>query len=127
MRKKRIVYSGLIFLIILLGILSRRIPIVPLCTGDVLWAMMIFFIVRFLFIDARVRSVALVSLSVCYLVEVSQLYQDAWINSIRQTILGGLILGQGFLWGDIVAYAAGILLGFLIEVALNSKRFFIFR
>jgi hypothetical protein len=127
MRKKRIVYSGLIFLIILLGILSRRIPIVPLCTGDVLWAMMIFFIVRFLFIDARVRSIALVSLSVCYLVEVSQLYQDAWINSIRQTILGGLILGQGFLWGDIVAYAAGILLGFLIEVALNSKRFFIFR
>ncbi|MGX5687423.1 ribosomal maturation YjgA family protein [Arcticibacter tournemirensis] len=87
MKTSRIVYVGLISLIILLGILSRRISIIPLSVGDVLWAMMIFFIVRLLFIDSSVRLIVLISLSICYLVEISQLYQEEWINSIRQTIL----------------------------------------
>ena len=116
--KKRIVYAGLILLIIFLGLLSRRVPVIPLFLGDVLWAMLIFFIMRFLFIDASVRFVALISFSVCCIIEISQLYQGEWIDTLRQTIPGRLILGQGFLWEDILAYGAGVIIGHLLEVTL---------
>lgn len=116
--KKRLVYVGLIFLIIVLGLLSRQVAVIPLSTGDALWATMIFFIVRFFLVDARVRSVAWIALLICYLVEFSQLYQEPWINNIRQTLPGRLILGQGFLWTDLIAYAVGIFIAYLIEVGL---------
>ncbi len=38
-----------------------------------------------------------------------------WIDSVRQTTIGGLILGFGFLWSDLACYAAGVGLGVVIE------------
>nr|WP_256439394.1 DUF2809 domain-containing protein [Pedobacter sp. SYSU D00823] len=90
-------------------------PLIPSFVGDVLWATMIFFIVRILFVHIDVRLNAFISLSACYLVEFSQLYQADWINQVRQTTMGRLVLGQGFLWSDLIAYAVGILIGLLIE------------
>ena len=49
------------------------------------------------------------------MIEISQLYQAEWINNIRHTTLGGLILGQGFLWSDMVAYTVGVIIGALFE------------
>jgi hypothetical protein len=49
-------------------------------------------------------------------VELSQLYHAPWIDSIRQTTLGGLILGFGFLWTDLACYAFGVGLGVLLEL-----------
>ena len=49
-------------------------------------------------------------------VEVSQLYHAPWIDSIRHTTLGGLILGFDFLWSDLVCYAVGVGLGVLVDV-----------
>lgn len=121
--RKRLLYVGLIFLIILLGLVSRQVAAIPLSTGDALWAMMIFFIVRFCLINANIRSIAWIGLLICYLVEFSQLYQEVWINNIRQTVLGHLILGQGFLWTDLVAYAVGILIAYFLDVALIRNVF----
>ena len=44
-------------------------------------------------------------------VELSQLYHSPWIDQIRDTTVGGLILGYGFLWSDIVCYGVGIVVG----------------
>jgi hypothetical protein len=120
---KRLAYVGLILIIIMLGLLSRQVAVIPLSTGDALWATMIFFMVRFFLVDSRMRSVALIGLSICYLVEFSQLYQAKWINDIRQTLPGRLILGQGFLWTDLIAYAIGIFIAYLVDVALEKSRF----
>jgi hypothetical protein len=49
------------------------------------------------------------------LIEVSQLYQTPWLNSVRETTLGHLVLGSAFSWLDIAAYAVGILLGALVD------------
>ena len=49
-------------------------------------------------------------------IEISQLYHAPWIDSIRQTTVGGLILGFGFLWSDLVCYALGVAIGVTIEV-----------
>ncbi|MGC1717640.1 MAG: DUF2809 domain-containing protein [Isosphaeraceae bacterium] len=44
------------------------------------------------------------------------MYHAPWIDSIRQTTLGGLILGFGFLWSDLACYAVGVVLGVLVDV-----------
>ena len=43
-----------------------------------------------------------------------------WIDSIRHTTLGGLVLGFGFLWSDLACYAAGVGLGVTIEMLGNA-------
>lgn len=93
---------------IIFGLISRKISYLPLCTGDMLWGIMIFFIIKFINPDKPDRLVALISLALCYLVEFSQLYQAPWIITIRRTLPGRLVLGQGFLWSDLLAYTAGI-------------------
>jgi len=59
---------------------------------------------------------AIVALVVCYLVEFSQIYQGAWINAIRSSRIGHLVLGSGFDWLDLVAYAVGVVTGVIADV-----------
>jgi hypothetical protein len=56
-------------------------------------------------------------MSTSVLVETSRLYKAPWIDSIRRTTLGGLVLGFDFVWSDLACYAAGIGLGILFERA----------
>lgn len=63
----------------------------------------------------KTKKVGLISLIFCYLIEISQLYHASWIDDIRKTTLGGLILGYVFSWKDLIAYAIGIIAGACIE------------
>src|SRR5207237_49913 len=54
---------------------------------------------------------ATVALAYSCAIEVSQLYHAPWIDAIRRTLPGALVLGYGFLWSDLVCYAAGVALG----------------
>jgi hypothetical protein len=94
-------------MVIALGILSRKITVIPLIIGDILYAIMMFLLMRSLLIKLESWKVALTSLSVCYLIEIGQLYHAPWINHIRNTTLGALVLGSGFLWSDMLAYTIG--------------------
>ncbi|WP_459640848.1 ribosomal maturation YjgA family protein [Flavobacterium sp. CGRL2] len=63
---------------------------------------------------------ALLSLLICYSIEFLQLYQAEWIVELRKTLFGRYVLGQGFLWTDILAYTFGIAYAFLVEkIVLN--------
>ncbi|WP_143011243.1 ribosomal maturation YjgA family protein [Natronincola ferrireducens] len=62
---------------------------------DVLWAMMIFLIIGMLFSRKNTYWVAASAILVTFSIEISQLYQAAWINEIRHTKIDGLILGFG--------------------------------
>ena len=64
----------------------------------------------------------IISLILAFAVEVSQLYHAPWIDSIRNTTLGGLVLGFGFLWSDLVCYLVGIAAGALIELTMRRWR-----
>jgi len=122
MTRLSLYYGLLIVLTIVLGLLSRQMSFVPLATGDVLWAIMMFLIIRFLFVRSSLKFVAFVALLVCYLVELSQLYHAAWIDKIRANTLGALVLGRGFLWTDLIAYTIGVSLGLLIAYVLISDK-----
>jgi hypothetical protein len=59
--------------------------------------------------------VALATLMVAYAIEGSQLYHAPWIDAIRDTRFGGLVLGYGFLWSDIICYTVGVALSLGLE------------
>jgi hypothetical protein len=118
MLKPRIAYFSLIIFTIIIGLLSRHFTFIPLFIGDVLWATMVYFIVRSLFIKATVKHVVTGALLFCYAIEFSQLYKAPWIDNIRHTLFGRLVLGDTFLWGDLLSYTVGvgIAIGFDISI-----------
>jgi hypothetical protein len=122
MSRKRIVYFILIGTIIVLGLLSRKYSIIPLWVGDVLWATMIYFMLRFFLLNASVQKIALISIITSYTIEFSQLYKAEWIDNLRHTFPGRMILGETFFWGDLVSYTAGILIGVLVDNIVKKGR-----
>ena len=122
MLKARVKYFALIIAIIILGLLSRGFSIVPLWIGDVLWATMIFFMIRFFYISSSIKKIAIISLVICYAIEFSQLYKAEWIDNLRHTLFGRLVLGDTFLWGDLLSYTIGIGAGIGFEMAINKNR-----
>ena len=68
-----------------------------------------------IFINEKASRIILLSLLTCYGVEFLQLYQGEWMIELRKTLFGKYVLGQGFLWTDIVAYTFGIAIAFVIE------------
>lgn len=107
-------------LVIGAGLASRKYPsLFPAAlgsyTGDALWALMVFLGIAFIKPAMSGVRVAAAALAFCWLIEASQLYQAPWINAIRATTAGHLVLGTGFQWLDLAAYAAGITCGFLVD------------
>jgi len=76
--------------------------------GDTLWAAMVFWLLAIVWPRARTRGLAIGALGIALGVEVSQLYHAGWIDAIRQTRLGALVLGSGFLWSDLACYTVGV-------------------
>ncbi len=115
MKNNRLNYFTLIILVMILGIVSRKISNIPLFIGDVLYAVLIYFGMRFLFIHLKTHKTFLLSLLFCFSIEILQLVQIDWLIAIRKTTLGHYILGEGFLWSDLLCYIIGTLLAFLID------------
>jgi hypothetical protein len=63
----------------------------------------------------------LASLLFCFAIEFSQLYKAPWINDLRHILFGRLILGDTFLWSDLLCYVVGIMTGWLIDKYLILK------
>lgn len=125
MKRDRKLYFLFIIITMVLGLMSRRVSFLPyvieVYSGDVLWALMIFFIVGFIFNEKDKRMVACTALGFSYFIELSQLYHSPWIDNLRNTTLGALILGHGFLWSDILCYTIGVALGLIIENFIKRK------
>ncbi len=129
MCKNRFIYFVLIIIVIILGLSSRifaeLLPyIIAKYSGDILWALMVYLVFRFFFIRKSSKFIFLLSLIISYIVEISQLYHTEFIDSIRNTFIGRLVLGQGFLWSDLVCYLFGICMGLFIDrviIKTNKK------
>jgi hypothetical protein len=119
-RRRPLIQLGLLVLTILLGLGSRRyasaLPtIVATYAGDMLWALALFWFLGLILARMSTARVAAMALGLSLLVELSQLYHAPWIDAVRRTTIGGLILGFGFLWSDLACYAAGVGLGVVLE------------
>ena len=118
--KQRIAYLTITFGVMLLGLLSRKVAIVPLAVGDLLYAVFIYFGFRFLFYKHyNTTQTACLGLLFCYLIEYSQLLDFPLLQQLRQYAIVRTIIGQGFLWTDILAYTLGTLLANYADKKLN--------
>ncbi|OAB40068.1 hypothetical protein PMSD_02795 [Paenibacillus macquariensis subsp. defensor] len=118
--RNRVVYIIVFLMVIILGISSRSFAdVLPLFVsshfGDALWASMVYFGCRILFLKQRLLVSVCLSIIFSYSIEFSQLYQADWINGIRSTLLGALILGKGFLGIDLIRYTVGIVISFVLD------------
>jgi Protein of unknown function (DUF2809) len=119
-RRNPVLWLAMIALASFLDIGSRRyahaLPgFIATYAGDTLWALAAFLGFGLVLPRASTLRVALLAITFSVLIETSQLYHAPWIDSIRHTTLGGLILGFSFVWSDLVCYAVGVGLGVCAE------------
>lgn len=122
MLKFRLTYLITVIATIVIGLLSRHWPQIPLLIGDILWATMVYFGVRLIFAGKSTRFAVIVSLAFSYGIEFSQLYKAPWIEHLRHTLFGRLVLGETFLWGDLLSYTAGIMIGVAIDSLIRRRK-----
>lgn len=125
-RRNKLYYFLAVIVVIALGLGSRKFNYllpgwINLYLGDILWGLMVFLLSGFIFTRRPGLYVAAAACIFSISIELSQLYHSAWIDNIRSTKIGGLILGYGFLWSDIVSYIIGILFGFAVERLVFSR------
>jgi glycopeptide antibiotics resistance protein len=89
-------------------------------SGDTLWATLVFFGFCILAPRWGIRRTALGALAFSFTIELSQFYHAPWIDEIRNTRLGGLVLGFGFKVSDLVCYTVGVALGAGITLLLST-------
>jgi len=94
--------------------------LVTLYVGDSFWALMVFWIVCLLKPGWNPAQQVVTAILFSYAVELSQLYQSQWLNEIRNTKPGALILGFDFKVSDLIAYAVGIGVGAVLNSLLKS-------
>jgi len=125
--QRRAICLVLALIVIGLGLGSRRFagdlpPFVATYAGDTLWALAVLLALCVLAPRVPLKARAIFSILFAFAVEFSQLYHAPWIDAIRGTTLGALILGFGFLWSDLACYSVGVSIGALGEWAVLGNR-----
>jgi hypothetical protein len=114
-------YSVIILAVVTLGLASREFPqlmpsVLGKYPGDMLWAMVVFFVAALPLRAWTTRGLSLLSIAVCGSAEVLKLMPSESLKSLRYTIAGHLLLGHEFMWQNLVAYAVGILCASFIHM-----------
>lgn len=127
MSRSRPLYTFWILLTIASGLLlrSRHVflpPAIEKYGGDLLWALMVFLGFGWLFRRSATLRIGAMALAFAWAIEFLQLYRAGWLDAIRQTRPGHLVLGSTFNSPDLLAYAAGIALGIAFESLAARRR-----
>jgi hypothetical protein len=123
-KRNRVKYLIAGVTVIILGLSSRLYAqVIPeflaRYAGDTFWALAAFIGIGILFPRLSTLRVGIIALLFAYAIELSQLYSSPWIDQMRRTKVGGLILGHGFLWSDLSCYSVGIAIGCILERLLR--------
>jgi hypothetical protein len=118
--KKYIFYLMMMLLAALFGILSRSEQInfpysIKTFAGDTMWAFAAYFLVRLFLINKKIISVFMGAYGLSLFVELSQLLKWDILVAFRNTTIGGLLIGFGFHWEDLICYLAGCLIALVID------------
>lgn len=124
--RKRIWYAAALLLVVLAGLASRRYPALLPATlgkypGDALWALMVFIGWGMVFPARSTLRILIYTLVTSYGVEFGKLYRAPWLNDVRDSTIGHLILGSTFSWQNLAAYTIGAVVGAVVERVLIRK------
>jgi hypothetical protein len=125
--RRRLIYAAAALAIIALGLLTR-LPIVSLphvfakYAGSILWGAMVYVVLRVVVPERELKDVALAAGVISAAVEFSQLIHWPWLDAVRSTTIGALLIGRAFSWWDIVSYWIGIALAVLGDGLCGARR-----
>lgn len=107
--------------LIAFGLGSRRLAGLPswitLYAGDVAWGALFFVLFCALRPTLSTARAWLAAVLTTELIELSELWHTPWLDALRATRGGGLLLGHLFLWSDVVCVALGASLAAGAELA----------
>ena len=109
-----------LLLVILLGLGSRSgHEVIPVWlaenAGDALWTVAAYLGFALLFRGRSAGVLLVLALATSFAVELSQLIEAQWLEDLRSTTPGRLLLGQGWQWMDLPRYAAGAVLAYTLD------------
>ncbi len=125
LKRNRITYVALSVVTVACGLLSRSsyLPMsdfISTYAGDVLWAMLVFWLFCIIAPGGKTWQLCISAIMFSFVIEFSQFYHAPWIDSLRCTTLGGLILGFGFKSSDFACYLIGVFLGVAVRLIMNK-------
>jgi hypothetical protein len=115
-----------VMLVILSGLALRKIDFgLPFFIwkygGSLLWATMVYLLCALAMRARPSFKVLLVAALISLCVEFSRLLDIEWLNQFRKTTVGALTLGAIFSLWNLPAYAAGVLAGWGLDLALLKR------
>ncbi|WP_394371254.1 ribosomal maturation YjgA family protein [Sphingobacterium bovistauri] len=84
---------------------------------------MIYWFFRFIFTTKKSYYALIFSVLFCFGIEFLQLLQHPILIEWRNNPMLRLVLGQGFLWTDLIAYCLGSLIAFFIDRKIINRYF----
>lgn len=78
--------------------------------GDTLWSVAAYLTILMARPSVSIATAAVTTVAISFAVEFSQLLQIGWLNALRNTTLGALFLGHGFVLSDLLCYLSGSLI-----------------
>ena len=123
--RRRVWVAAALAGVIAAGVASRTvatgIPLVGKELGGVLWAAMFYLMAVLVAPRLSPAAVGAVAFAVAAGTEFSQLYKAPWIDGLRSTRAGGLLLGHAFAWKDIACYAVGSVAAWAVDMWATSR------
>lgn len=123
--RRRLWLTLAVMMVIPLGLLTRAdLPLPDIIArygGDTLYATLIYFLLAWLWPQARGWALTAGAWLICLSIELSQLLDTPWLNAVRATLPGRLVFGAGFLCSDLLCYAVGVGLGLLVDSVLLRR------
>ncbi len=127
MHRNRLFQTVALALVLGAGLLwrSRYLPMPPFLSkygGDALWALAVFLGAGLCFRHASTWRITLIALGFAWGIEFSQLYHAHWLDQLRSSLPGRLILGSTFNAPDLLAYVLGIVFGAAAEHVCSRRQ-----
>ena len=123
MKRNRITYFMCIIIAIILTIMiENHKNVLPLSIGNylgnVLKALIIYLFIAFIFKKISAINISVISMLICSCFSISNLCEIPWVDNIKNTSIGLFILGNSFVYTDLICYLVGVILGFVLEMLL---------
>ncbi|WP_295154433.1 DUF2809 domain-containing protein [uncultured Ruminococcus sp.] len=122
-KKRKLIYSAVFAVLLITEILIGMYAhgFVRIYIGDVLIMPAMYFFVR-IFTDRFPRTLPLILFVFACAVEVSQYFGLYKALGLAHDSLIAIIIGTGFAWGDLAAYAAGSVINLAAAAAVGREK-----
>ena len=124
--RTRLIAASIVALVIPIGLVARSYRggasldslsgFLATYTGDTLWPVMFYFLGRLVFPRASSGRLFFAALAITLTLEFGQLWKPAPLQWLRQQPISGFVLGNQFIWSDVVCCIVGSIFALITDL-----------